>query len=425
MPATRLSARVIARLIEAEACEPNPHYVDDLRIARLTVAYAASGEAVLCTPHVLASYMVLGLHPERVWPAICARREALRGRESDAPPKKPAQSVKLWFEKNERRERVNSRGAMQQGSPRTTISVPMAAPSIAALYPNSDAPSSAKKREFSYRELLLLVQYSGAPGSVKAGTISALLARGPWPKEDGPATSEICVSLLGMMLDGTCCKRTAQRRVKRACDLGFWRRTRNLNSWLPCPKCNAERTSAKCSSCGHKGSSRNLREFRRPFTYEIDVEKFRSAPRPREIRHFDARTYAEYKAAARRGEHPNVTEMPARKSPGQEPPKSPAIAVKQAAAEHAHRNPARPQPKLSKTEAAKFVSDMAQAMRGHTRHVEAVGGLAYDLDPTDPRYRAPVSQKDAILAVCERWRRAPDAVIEALKFWGYSLQQEE
>jgi hypothetical protein len=44
--------------------------------------------------------------------------------------------------------------------------------------------------------------------------------------------------------------------------------------------------------------------------YEIDIEKFRSAPRCKELRQFDARTYAEHKAAAKRGEHPNVTEMP-------------------------------------------------------------------------------------------------------------------
>src|SRR5579872_3204523 len=96
LPAPSLTERVLARLAEAEAEELNPWLRDDLRIARLTVAYAASGEAVLCSPHELASYMVLGLHPEKVWPAIQAREKALCGPlfESGAAPKKPPQSVK-------------------------------------------------------------------------------------------------------------------------------------------------------------------------------------------------------------------------------------------------------------------------------------------------------------------------------------------
>jgi hypothetical protein len=119
MPATRLSGRVVKRLTQAEACEPNPHYRDDLQIARLTVHYAATGEAVLCPPHVLASYAVLGLHPEKVWPAIEARRKALLGPllevldapqlRRETPPKKAAQSVKLWAEKTNGARAINSR----------------------------------------------------------------------------------------------------------------------------------------------------------------------------------------------------------------------------------------------------------------------------------------------------------------------------
>src|ERR1700683_3247363 len=98
MLATHLARRVVSRLVQAEVKELDPHYRDDLKIARLTVAYAASGEAMLCPPHVLASYAVLGLHPEKVWPAILARRKALLGPlyeevSGALPPKKPAQSV--------------------------------------------------------------------------------------------------------------------------------------------------------------------------------------------------------------------------------------------------------------------------------------------------------------------------------------------
>ena len=104
MPASvsSLSRRVLSRLIDAEAQELNPWLRDDLRIARLTVAYAARGEAVLCSPDVLASYMVLGLHPQKVWPAIQARSIAL-GPVCDVP-KKPPQAVKTSGLKNDWRE---------------------------------------------------------------------------------------------------------------------------------------------------------------------------------------------------------------------------------------------------------------------------------------------------------------------------------
>jgi len=147
LPARSLSTRVVTRLAEAEAQEPHPWLRDDLRIARLTVAYAANGEATLCSPDVLASYMVLGLHPARVWPAILARRKALLGPLYEAvlelPPKKPAQSVKLWCEELNKARAANSRPS-EAVLREPTISVPMAAPSIAAAYPKSDAYESEK-----------------------------------------------------------------------------------------------------------------------------------------------------------------------------------------------------------------------------------------------------------------------------------------
>jgi len=160
MPATRLSRRILARLEKAEACEPNPHYRDDLRIARLTVVHAMRGDAVLCSPHVLASYEVLGLHPDRVWPAIQARQLALGFNDFwgvELPPKKPPQAVgrsqqKLWFEKTNAVRAATLHGGEALVLRDQTISVPMAAPSIAAAYPNSDSAGSAKERHFFKRE---------------------------------------------------------------------------------------------------------------------------------------------------------------------------------------------------------------------------------------------------------------------------------
>jgi len=419
-----LSRRILARLVTAEALEPDPWMRDDLRIARLTVLHAARGDAVWCSPQVLASYAVLGLHPEKVWPAIRARHEALGEISQVLPvPKKPVQSVQLWSENTSGARAVNSR-AGGNGPPRTSIPS-MATASIAALYPNSDAPSSAKKRGFTYDEMLAIIEFSGAPHSVRQGTLSALKARGRWPNENGPATGVVCVSLIGMMFHGGCCRSTARWRARRACRLGFWRELRAANTWTNCPKCSAKRRTGKCD-CGYRGDAKNLGEFCRPYMYEIDIEKFRSAPRCRELRQFDARTYAEYKDAARRGDHPNVTEMP-RKSPQPDPnppapPPATAAPIRQPAAEHAHRNPARiesaPQPKLTKRECAKFQADMAVAMKGQT-HTEY--GTA--LDPGDPRYRPKLNWRAAFALVCEHWHRAEETVEEALKAWGYRIEQ--
>lgn len=298
--------RILSRLSAAESQETNLWWRDDLRIARLTVAHAARGDAVCCAPHVLASYEVLGLHPEKVWPAILARRDAL-GPLTPCVPKKPAQSEKLWCKQNGARA-VNSRAA-DNFADRSLMA------STAALYRIPEQPESAKERAYSLEELKRIVYYSGAPHSVRNGTLAALQARGAWPKHDGPATTILCVSLKGLSVEGGCVRRTAQRRVKRALALGYWRRTRAINTWLDCPKCGRARTTSTCPNeqCKHRGSSKDIREYVRPFTYELDVKKFIRAPRCREIHSVDWRTYAEYKEAAKRGEHPNVTEMPSRK----------------------------------------------------------------------------------------------------------------
>jgi hypothetical protein len=338
LPARSLSARVLTRLTSAEAEEVNPWLCDDLRIARLTVAHAARGDAVLCSPQVLASYAVLGLHPEKVWPAIRARRDALGSlcgpcclEVSGAPPV-PETGATGQALGALREIGLKIRMAREDKLPRHSSGeaaiLHMAAPSIAALYFNSDAPSSVK----TLGELKKLVYYSGAEPAVRALTLSALEARGPWPKEDGPATTVISVSVTGMMIDGNCCRRTVYYRIQRALGLGYWRHTRHANSWTDCPNCREKRRVGKCGKCGYKGEVKDADgkytgEFTRSNVYEFEVQKFIAAPRCKEIRHPDWRTYAEYKEAAKRGEHPRLTEMP-RKPPeaAPPPPKAPAPA---------------------------------------------------------------------------------------------------
>jgi len=195
VPATRLSARVIARLVQAEACELNPHYRDDLRIARLTVAYAASGEAVLCSPFVLASYMILGVHPDCVWSKIQERRRALEKFSGwKLPPKKPPQAVgrsqqKLWFEKTNAARVDGSRGGNTVDLRDQTISVPMAAPSIAAAYPNSDRSGSAKARPFFKREEIQEFFETCPPELVPSPELRTVF--GMWLAAEKPFGSEI------------------------------------------------------------------------------------------------------------------------------------------------------------------------------------------------------------------------------------------
>lgn len=87
-PVLPLSERVLARLEKLEKEEIDPWLRDDLRIAWITTLYASQGNK---QPFVDATYRVLGLHPDKVWPAILQRRAAILGKSfgligADAPP---------------------------------------------------------------------------------------------------------------------------------------------------------------------------------------------------------------------------------------------------------------------------------------------------------------------------------------------------
>jgi hypothetical protein len=84
-----LSERVLVYLEKCERKESDPWLRDDIRIAWITVLYASRGNP---QPHIDATYKVLGLHPDKVWPAICARRAALLS--SASSPKKPCAGTK-------------------------------------------------------------------------------------------------------------------------------------------------------------------------------------------------------------------------------------------------------------------------------------------------------------------------------------------
>jgi hypothetical protein len=102
--------RILHYLECAEAREPDVWLRDDYRIAWLTILYAARGRP---QPFVLATYQVLGIHPDRLLAAIEARRRVVLGSLykpqviSAVSPKKPSTSVSLRKLSADRQSKVS------------------------------------------------------------------------------------------------------------------------------------------------------------------------------------------------------------------------------------------------------------------------------------------------------------------------------
>jgi len=76
-----LTDRILARLIFAEAHEPNAHLKDDYRQSQVCVILAEKGSPI---PFMESSYICYGLHPAKVWSAILRNREAWLGTKTEA-----------------------------------------------------------------------------------------------------------------------------------------------------------------------------------------------------------------------------------------------------------------------------------------------------------------------------------------------------
>jgi hypothetical protein len=73
-------ARVLARLIQSEAHEANPHFKDDYRQSFIALSLTLNREYThFWDAFVAASYRMYGLHPETLYAAIEARRRAQLG----------------------------------------------------------------------------------------------------------------------------------------------------------------------------------------------------------------------------------------------------------------------------------------------------------------------------------------------------------
>jgi len=226
------SQRVLRRLAAATSEESDPWLRDDLQIAHRTVLHAALGDAVECSTHVLASYEILGVHPEKVWPAICARREARGGPwYVGAPPKKPAQSVQLWCEKTNgvegcifhtvsqrfsanRRESMSATASTYRKPPRSTSENPLGSPhqlvpraEASDLHPRdrivllamlqSNAFAVIGSRNFLYPSTQTVAVILGLPYITVRRAINRLEARGVLHLERGsnwidPESGRLC-----------------------------------------------------------------------------------------------------------------------------------------------------------------------------------------------------------------------------------------
>lgn len=81
-----LPDRVLARLIQAEAHEGNPHFKDDYRQTFIALSTSLRGELSGWDALVSASYAMYGVHPDKLHAKVLARREALLGPAGEAAP---------------------------------------------------------------------------------------------------------------------------------------------------------------------------------------------------------------------------------------------------------------------------------------------------------------------------------------------------
>lgn len=413
-----LSQRILCRLLEAEACELNPHYRDDYRIARIAVSYAASGEYKLCSPHVAASYTVLGLHPEKVWAAIVARRKAVCGAafslwfgqggdrlEDVSVPKKPPRSERFeWEEWQRLKKAIGAELVIPRRLERVDITA--MATSTAPAYRNSDDGKSSKKSADQWRR-----------------EIEQLIDSADFSRE----TEAVVVKKVDGIKQKVRCKRTYHRRHLNTRLKDIWRA-----STSPYPM-NSTKGEILCYAAVEtyaeeaRVSPRTLRNALR----ELDNYDFeRKAPAPQKLgvlvlvsKANSARRPTTYALKLSRLEElarrqaptpPTPIRRPQRASHNSDyfPPPAQAAAASPAQPSHTaapvhvaspQRSHARINEPAPGSRAEKRVLDLRREVlarwdelkRGRTRHVEAVGGYGYDLSPDDPRYVAPMSPENA------------------------------
>lgn len=392
-PAPSLLRRIHSRLTEAESREPDPWVRDDLEIARLIVAHTLHGDAVACSPHVLASYEVLGLHPEKVWPAIIKRREALGPLEvaGAAPAKKPPQSVKLWPENTNGARAVNSCAGEAFDLGDQTQSVPMVASPLAAAYPNpGDSGSAKERRYFTVADLQNF--FENCPPEIVEyrclrtikGMFRALEKRLNRKLHGG--TFEFCLSVEDYR-DGAFYRSPTSVRVnlRRAEKLGYLEAVYGADE-------NGHPRRDHFWHRARTGKDEGL--YRRVATYRLNVsllERFRDLQR---------HGHKADVTPIRRKEPQHVAEVPAK--------------AEQPTIERRSDPPVPTARKLTPREGPKLVNEVRRLIKGVSGQVGR-DRLWVQYQPDDPRCRAPMSQEKALIAACMNLAIPEESAREFLK----------
>jgi hypothetical protein len=408
-----LALRVIGRLLQAESREPDPWARDSYAIARLTVASAARGEQ---HPHVLATYSFLGLHPDKVWPAIVARRRSMLGQHYDdwydesglqrtspdhqLPAKKPPQSVRA-FELVARRQVVGAEGRRDAApersdadlkSKRRGFLVPaplnfgkpaMASPQSA--YPNSTARNNAKRAVLSPFNRVAQVRASDLPSRLRE-LLVAFLSKNQFGDELWLSTESLRV-IIGKVSARAekISRRTVQYQIDKLVELTVLEEVYPANSWV-----------------SYNGET----VFRHTATYKLNADKLKSRLSWGEWR----QSMPVKKPAARTLQPQPVAVEPS--------PETAAAQTKVSIASSA--------PKLTTRQRKVLVSRIPAFMRGCKGSVRTIEGGTRWIGPEDPEYREPMSKSAAIVeacrSMCESDGVSLDRALEAAADAGFTIE---
>lgn len=386
MGVSSIVRRIIARLLDAESREPDPHFRDDYRIARLTVAFAARGRP---EPHVLATYSVLGLHPNKIWPSIVARRKAQLGdsyahfydehgqlKRDDfgplLPPKKPPQSVgfpagfgaeaeavgKFWrvddalersssSAKSERRGLLSS--APSKGALATTKPRRLDMATTQTEY-RKQPQSTSKNGAVRLFDLTPLVENSDLPERIRQLLVAFLKAhpRAKYGTDLFRSVDKLCVEI-GQVSSrrARVSRRCMFERIRIARDvLGVLEVKHKAHTWV---EFDGEMT------------------YRHSATYRINAEKL--VPRMT-VKEYDAQKKAQRR---QKNGQPESKEQTANTQ-----------SIKG----------------LKKVQEAYLYKQVPKLMEGATEIVDK-GGMRVVLSPEDKRYRPPLDKDAAVRDACE------------------------
>jgi hypothetical protein len=408
-----LAQRIIGRLLQAEARETDPWTRDSYAIARLTVASAARGER---NPHVLATYSFLGLHPDKVWPAIVARRRSMLGQHYDAwydesglqrtspdhqlPAKKPPQSVRALELVTRRQvvgadsrrdaapERSDDLKSKRRGflvpAPLNFGRPPMASPQSA--YPNSTARNNAKRAVLSPFNFVARVRASDLPSRLRE-LLVAFLSKNQFGDELWLSTESLRVIIGKVSVRAEkISRRTVQYQIDKLVALEVLEELYPANSWV---RYNGETV------------------IRHTATYKLNADKLK--PRL---------SWGEWRQSM-------PVKKPAARTLGPQPVAAEAMPVP-SAAEQKKISSASNAPKLTTRQRKELVRRIPMFMKGVSGNVRTGDGGTRWVGPEDPAYREPMSKPAAIVeackSMCETDGVSLDRALEAAADAGFRIE---